>query len=451
MGLSYITAAEKCRAQVQQLIQNLGNDGFFLDHTFPVDQPAEILYFEGNSPTKAGFSDKIEAIGGWKRLRDIVSSGNPVLFKDDVTVTDVKQGSLGDCWLVSSLSVLSQKPEILKRCLVTFDEEIGIYGFVFYKHGRWVPIIIDDWFPVKKKAKKAPKLIFSRSTDPDETWVSLFEKAMAKLHGAYEGIVSGGTACGMVDLTGGLTRKYNPSECTKAQLKALLAQARQNGEQFFLGCSIHGKEKPTNGLITGHSYGVVDFYEGKPEYLVKIRNPWGAGKEWNGRWGDNCEEWKKYPLTKKATGACAAKDGMFWMSWEDFITSWTTIFVTQIFPDTYKQALLYDIYDSNSEKKYLLQLPTKMHVGIGVDQRDKSYAQEGKKYFPLGFTVTKKCNSNWTREVPVKSIRSTAWWSQKPLSKGDYIITISFAAKKATPYYIRVFTPKTAHLQQQLP
>ena len=70
------------------------------------------------------------------------------LVKDGVNVTDIKQGKISDCWYVSALSVTALQPERLFRCLVEYDVAKGVYGFIFYKHGRWTPVIIDGMYNI---------------------------------------------------------------------------------------------------------------------------------------------------------------------------------------------------------------------------------------------------------------------------------------------------------------
>lgn len=51
------------------------------------------------------------------------------MLRDGVQPGDVKQGSLGDCWLLGSFITLSTHPDLLRN-LIVFD---GIeYGFAVF-------------------------------------------------------------------------------------------------------------------------------------------------------------------------------------------------------------------------------------------------------------------------------------------------------------------------------
>lgn len=63
-----------------------------------------------------------------KRVHEIFEKPK---FMENLSGSDVKQGSLGDCWLIASLSGLANVEDGLKRICVEYDTKIGIYGFVF--------------------------------------------------------------------------------------------------------------------------------------------------------------------------------------------------------------------------------------------------------------------------------------------------------------------------------
>ena len=59
----------------------------------------------------------------------------------------------------------------------------------FFINGNATPVIVDDYLPCKADGRRA----FANSWD-DEIWVSILEKAWAKLHGSYARI-EGGLPC----------------------------------------------------------------------------------------------------------------------------------------------------------------------------------------------------------------------------------------------------------------
>lgn len=74
---------------------------------------------------------------------------------------------------------------IYERFISTEINTAGCYLVVFYINGIETFVMIDDWLPTK-----FGKPAFGCSKK-DELWVSLLEKAWAKLHGSY-GLTEGG-------------------------------------------------------------------------------------------------------------------------------------------------------------------------------------------------------------------------------------------------------------------
>jgi hypothetical protein len=163
----------------------------------------------------------------WLSAEEICKeSGKLPQFVDDgAGANDVRQGTLGDCWFISALSVLVTRDELLTggRAGVKYNNDMiidketasslsqgvwpaifhryrkqGIYVLRFFKNFEWLYVIVDDRLPVDKGTKKP---IFGTCVNQHELWVPLIEKAYAKLHGSYEQLISGYIDEGIFDLT----------------------------------------------------------------------------------------------------------------------------------------------------------------------------------------------------------------------------------------------------------
>ncbi|KAE9330375.1 hypothetical protein PF001_g445 [Phytophthora fragariae] len=333
---------------------------------------------------------------------DHVFASNATLFADGVSSGDVIQGNLGDCWFLSALSVVATRSDLLEQTFWRRDQHKakGLFVCKFMKNFVWNYVLIDDRLPVFGFTdKKAGKPYFARCRNPNELWVSLLEKAYAKLHGSYEALIGGFVDCALNDLTGMCSEQVilkegfpgfgeNPYIPAKPQQKhgdpfwEKLARYKQSGT--LMGCSIQppvtAKEVAVessagNGLYFKHAYALVDVAEiktakGESVRLVKLRNPWGMG-EWTGPWSDSSEERAQnedaierfFKILKRKVGANAEKrvfmtinaqgkvgadeisqeevtkintnDGTFFMSYDAWMQSFTHFFAGIDFPDAW--------------------------------------------------------------------------------------------------------------------
>ncbi|KAF6155138.1 hypothetical protein GIB67_019664, partial [Kingdonia uniflora] len=303
----------------------------FTDQEFPPTDQS--LFVDPNNPPL-----KLQVVSEWKRPADIVKEHRmdspPCLFDGSVNPSDVCQGRLGDCWFLSALAVLTEVSLISEVIITPGYNEEGIYTVRFCIQGEWVPVIVDDWIPCESPGKPA----FATSRKGNELWVSILEKAYAKLHGSYEALEGGLVQDALVDLTGGAGEEIDirsaevQIDLASGRLWSQLLRFKQEG--FLLGAgSPSGSDVhiSSSGIVQGHAYSILQVREVDGHKLVQIRNPWANEVEWNGPWSDSSLEWTDR-IKHKLKHVPQSKDGIFWMSWQDFQIHFRSIYVCRIYP-----------------------------------------------------------------------------------------------------------------------
>ena len=161
----------------------------------------------------------------WLRPQELAHS--PEYFVDGALSGSVVEGRLGDGWLLGAMAAISGHPELLVENLFGSDpddfKKWGVYTCRFYKNGSWVEVTTDTRAPATSGfgdggAHGSPEPIYGRCLDPREQWVSLLEKAYAKLHGSYEALSGGSVTEALVDLTGGSGEEVKLEEKDHARL-----------------------------------------------------------------------------------------------------------------------------------------------------------------------------------------------------------------------------------------
>jgi len=275
----------------------------------------------------------------WQRFPDFL-----VVSDFGFRAEDLKQGGVGDCWFLSALAVVAERPDLILRLFggETTRTAAGFYQVNLFLDGEWKAINIDDRLPCTDQQRRpdGSGLAFSRA-DGQQLWVPLLEKAYAKAHGSYRAISGGEIAEALLDLTGCPTESidfdepgFNPQELWQ-RLMDFKAQG------FPMGCATAGNpELREVGLCGNHAYSVLDVreifdtrfmgrelgYGGAQEdgmvRLLRIRNPHGVG-EWNGEWSDKSTEWTE--SLSSDLGCTGVDDGTFWMDYTHFLMAFQVV------------------------------------------------------------------------------------------------------------------------------
>uniref|UniRef100_A0A8B9FBC8 Calpain-3 n=1 Tax=Amazona collaria TaxID=241587 RepID=A0A8B9FBC8_9PSIT len=347
-----------------------------------------ILYEDPDFPPNESslfYSQKVPIKFEWKRPREICE--NPRFIIGGANRTDICQGELGDCWFLAAIACLTLNKKLLCK-VIPHDQSFiqnyaGIFHFQFWRYGDWVDVVIDDCLPTYNN-----QLVFTKSSQRNEFWSALLEKAYAKLHGSYEALKGGNTTEAMEDFTGGVTEFYDIKDAPKdiykimkhaidrgslmassiddqlgfsygsaprsdiGELIARMVKNLENSQMSYPTVDYQATDdrpawtivpmqyetRMSCGLVKGHAYSVTAVeettFKGEKIRLVRLRNPWGQ-VEWNGPWSDKSEEWtfineeEKIRLQHKIV-----EDGEFWISFEDFMRHFTKLEICNLTPDT---------------------------------------------------------------------------------------------------------------------
>ncbi|KAJ6713506.1 CALPAIN-5 [Salix purpurea] len=306
-------------------------EAHFTDQEFPPNDQS--LYMDPRNPPS-----KLQVVSEWTRPEEILKESHldshPCLFSGAANPSDVCQGRLGDCWFLSAVAVLTEVSRISEVIITPEYNEEGIYTVRFCIQGDWVPVVVDDWIPCESPGKPA----FATSRKGNELWVSILEKAYAKLHGSYEALEGGLVQDALVDLTGGAGEEIDMRsaqaqiDLASGRLWSQLLRFKQEG--FLLGAgspSGSDVQVSSSGIVQGHAYSLLQVREVDGHKLVQIRNPWANEVEWNGPWSDSSPEWTDR-MKHKLKHVPQSMDGIFWMSWQDFQIHFRSIYVCRVYP-----------------------------------------------------------------------------------------------------------------------
>ena len=244
--------------------------------------------------------------------------------------SDIIQGLLGNCWLLSSLAVLAEKPSFLEQMFPLNEYcRTGVYQVRLCREGTWMLVTVDDMLPCGKNGR----LVYS-DCRRRQLWVPLVEKACAKLFGCYEALVAGKCLEGLSILTGAPCETINLQKIKYEDdpdhelIWGQMISASQAGHIMAASCGgghmeTDKQQYNDRGLLSRHAYSVLDVRLANSRRLVRLRNPWGRFS-WKGAWSDESREMRESGLRDELSGY-GNGEGVFWMDYIDFIKFYDSV------------------------------------------------------------------------------------------------------------------------------
>ena len=278
----------------------------------------------------------------------------------EVDPSDIHQGQIGDCWLLSGIASIAEYDGAVERLfrktknfasMPFADGRPNLYTITLYDLRTWkeVDIVVDERIPRRSDGRGI--FLGAKPTKDGELWVCYLEKAIAAHCGGYDNINGGQCTHAWSLLTGrkeqfiiqkdkkdsqkrfGIYAKYNPY--TKQWSKHENCPANGNlavwrcpwprvggggmhnldndglfvqmciwdDSNYLIGAGTKGKSDvfSTNGMIDNHAYSVLDCrynVAGTGIDMARVRNPWGHGEISRGAFNKGGSGWKQYPQIK---------------------------------------------------------------------------------------------------------------------------------------------------------
>ncbi|MCC7072090.1 MAG: hypothetical protein IT383_12250 [Deltaproteobacteria bacterium] len=193
----------------------------------------------------------------------------------------IKQGELGDCWLLAACDALcATNPQRLRDMIR--DNGDGSYTVSFQRFDHERQRYVSEEVTVTNQVYVKPgyggdKPLYGSSLAGD-TWFPILEKAYAKWKGGYEGVNGGYPFEAFEAMLGAAGRHYDCETMPREALWAALNKKSKAKEAMVTWSRVETPTLPfaNSGLASDHAYSVLGTVEKNGERYVKVRNPWAS-------------------------------------------------------------------------------------------------------------------------------------------------------------------------------
>ncbi|MDX2230752.1 MAG: C2 family cysteine protease [Leptolyngbyaceae cyanobacterium bins.349] len=202
------------------------------------------------------------------------------LYQGGISVNDIDQGSLGDCYFLASLGAFAHdRPSVIQNMFI--DNGDNTFTVRFFKpDGSADYVTVDRFLPVNTLTNRLEYAGRDReglwNSATNELWVALAEKAYAQVNqsgyigqdntNTYAGIDSGWMAPVMQQITGASSGDRNVTAMTATELINLVNSATTPITAGFVSGGGFG-------VVNSHAYTITSYNATTGQF--RLHNPWG--------------------------------------------------------------------------------------------------------------------------------------------------------------------------------
>lgn len=375
----------------------------------------------------------------WRTAREIFGE-KYTIFEGGISMNDVNQGGIGNCYLLATIAALCEIPELIVGLFRTLKvTKNGYYEVVLNINGVWQVVTLDEYFPCDKNSKQ---FVFCTPKGP-ELWTMLLEKAWAKVNGGYVNTINGFPGEVMNSFTNFNIKYIDFEKIDKEILWEKILHASKTEEIMACNIDSGGNKRSLKqvNLTPGHVYTIVNGYENNGLKLVQFRNPWGTS-DYKGSYNDDDDFWKNEENVKKFNFKPLKNEGFFFVNYDDipkyFAIGQICLVENPLASQIFK---INNIGKNINGKVYNFKIKeNNTHMNISVNRPTFRFNRNLPEDYqlPMNVLVTKKNSSNCEELLKdgTKNIKcfDDSWFSSSyeenimfdlNLDQGDYLIYIS--------------------------
>lgn len=388
------------------------------DHEF-FSEDVEYFYRDGEKPKK------LEELNiEWSRIDNATDQGAEqqkleFFYPDSSNNTQfkfkIKRGIMNDKFFIGAVMMLFKaKEEFFTNLVIDYENvneniKYGFCGFQFFINGEWRPVVIDTYIPWHQGDEMT---LSGTSASKTSWWLTLLEKAYSKVFKSYDVLNDVSIKNILVDLTGGISKKvsFSFSEMNDTEKKHMFEEMKRCVSQnYLMGCmkfteileddldDTHSDKDEEEDIVENSMYVVLDIQEADGYRLVYLNSSWDKGK-WSKAFSPEDETWETNKGLKEKLGYDSITDGTFWMTFEDWLQHFDTLYYCRIFPQNWSQFCIPGLWNGNTSGGAPYSI-TKDYENKKDDVSSKKEISKKGSIFPIGQSHSKEFSASLKQDT----------------------------------------------------